>query len=268
MEIIRCIRKRLAITLLLLGLFVLATMQSLAVAGATYHFRVPIYGVPTPALLALKKVAVFNRYADFQGGPSNYTTVDNPQPAQAYQDVWEETYVHGGGGAGSAGPWYEQAGVKLIWDPSWWGSAGVWARGNNLSPPIGKGGMTHDLSYYPYTPVLRWYNRVGNGVQVHVYGKYQVYWDGDVFPIAAIPAQVVIAKHSAASGAYRVLYSVTLNKPSDNGAAQTVSVSVNIPNTSMDLGDYLLLSIRAASAKSGNWQVLYDQNLNYAVYAQ
>ena len=91
MKIIRCISKRLAITLLLLGLFVLATMQSLAVAGATYHFRVPIYGVPTPASLqAPPSYAIANAYAtlpgavDFEGLYPNETL-----------EIWFKTTQYG-----------------------------------------------------------------------------------------------------------------------------------------------------------------------------
>jgi hypothetical protein len=86
-----------------------------------------------------------------------------------------------GGGLGTENPWHSQRGTFLVWDASWFGGVGLWARDDETSPPISRNGTTHVISgqeVWEHIPLIRWINPF-DGFSVDLLGRLEILWSGN-----------------------------------------------------------------------------------------
>jgi hypothetical protein len=204
---------------------------------------------------------VWERSSNWVPGVGQGSTVNNPSLVNGVP-VWQYETTQGGG-LSSANPWYKSAGQLMTWDTAWWATGwGVWAKGDDFSPPVLAGRTIHNV--HPTTwddvPVVRWLNPVGN-TSVDLTGTLTVNWNGVNGLGRPVNVDVVIAKYTAATNQTTLLYSETVAKPNPfPSVGDSVFLPVNLANVPMAAGDSLIFSHRGQNAVGplGAWVNLYD----------
>jgi hypothetical protein len=204
----------------------------------------------------------WNRFADFTPGTVHGSRLGNPDDDSFGFPVWSYEYVRGGA-LDSAEPWYAGAPARMVWDANWFnGGLGVWARGDDLNPPISSGTLTHNLSdssIWPFIPAVSWRNPFG-AMEVDLIGELEVIWSGAGSVGSPVDVDVVIALHEAATGVVQALYTNTVSKPDPgNTIGDSVLLPVQIESIRVEHGDELIFSLRGHSVVSSRWLHLNDR---------
>jgi hypothetical protein len=205
------------------------------------------------------------RAADFQQGAAHGSSEGNPGPGFDGTPVWRYELATGGDGLGSASPWYTRPTQVMTWDSDWWGiGEGAWSAGDNTNPPVFRDRMTHNIvgSHFDKTPIVRWENPGGDGMQVALAGEYSVLWSGNMLIGDEVDVELVIARERGLSGEFDVLFSTTVGKPTAGlSIGDRVNVPVDLSLVQLDEGDSLIFSGRATDRKSGlgRWVVISDR---------
>jgi len=206
----------------------------------------------------------WHRASDWVPGVVSGGSVNNPGPGFDGVAVWQYEYATGGGGLGSATPWYEADTTMLSWDNNWWGhGTGVWSKGNDLNPPIRQDRMTHHLADAGYadTPIVRWMMPgASSDLMVNIQGQFDVLWTGEEMRGTDIDVELVIARESA-SGDFDVIFSDVLSKPTAGlSIGDTASSIVDLNDIMLNDGDSLIFSGRGVSSSlsDGRWVAISD----------
>lgn len=204
------------------------------------------------------------RAADFVAGDSQGSTGGNPGPGFDGAPVWKYELATGGGGLGSASPWYTQTTTVMTWDSDWYGiGEGAWSAGDNHNPPVFRDRMTHNIinDHYGSVPMVRWMNP-GGDMKLSIDGQYNVLWSGNLDVGAETDVELVVARERGLTGDIDVLFSTTVSKPTPGlSIGDNVDVPVDLSMVHLDEGDSLIFSGRATDRKSGlgRWVVIGDQ---------
>jgi len=191
-----------------------------------------------------------NRNAEWTtAGLTHGSSAGNP-----VNGTWLYEYVSSGDGLGGGDPWWDNAGTLSVYDNDWYGQGGVWARGDNVNPPIPPNRLTHNVSggNYPYKPRVSWISPA-DGI-VDVSGLMNATWGGG----ASTDLEVAIAK-KAASGGYTLLASGTVKQ----AGPTTLDLTANpaLQSVHVSAGDSIVWTTRGTAAGSG-WVPLYDQGVS------
>lgn len=214
----------------------------------------------------------WQRVSDWTVEPDSYagTTEGNPSPDSQGNPVWSYEWTEGGGGLGSADPWYMQPAQQLVWEPDWydtgvpgWDRADAAANGvsQDYSPFIDQNQMSLNLTQDPpisspdESPLVQWIDPVQQAFEMNIAGTLQVGWQGETggYPV---DVDLVIAQESA-GGTFNVLFADTVSKPTDDTTKEFLNVPVNVCAL-ISPGDSLIFSLEADGESSGNWITLDD----------
>lgn len=210
---------------------------------------------------------VWDRYADWTPGTTPGSSDGNADDDRNGNPTWLYANLQGGGGLGSATPWFEGTATPQVWDDSWTGALSnqAWARAYNgpgepkigANPPITRGNMIHDLSQntgsWNYKPGILWLNPAGEGSIVNVTGSFTATWNGyGLAYYPDIPIEYVAAKFDSSSNDFEILYSGRVTNPqvgaSYTGVVRVTLPDLNLENLRFDEGDYMIYSIRGDSS--------------------
>lgn len=204
---------------------------------------------------------VWQRQADWVPGQNDGGTTNNPGPDGLGAPVWKYEYTSGGS-LSSEDPWYVNAGTKLVWDSVWHDSDdGVWARGNNDSPPIyASAVLHHNLGKFDAAvPVVRWNNPAGDGALVNLSGTFTMEWDSGNDKAFDNDVDFVIALADASAGTVLPLFAETFSKPTEGiSATESIAFGVDLENIALDDGDSLLITHRADTVQHWGWISVFD----------
>ncbi len=192
------------------------------------------------------------------------TSVGNPDDDQLGVPVWHARYAIGGR-ASSVNPWYLESSTPMVWDPSWYGSSGAWAVGNDVNPPIGQSGMTDNrVDSAGRIPVVQWEAPVDLPEPLYVTGEISVGWAGGGDQASnRAPMEVIIA-HTR-DGVQRSRYfmmNFRQNCSSWSCLPWTTVVPVRVAFGDVQKGDRIVVSGRTLTASEGypqhGWTTLGD----------
>jgi hypothetical protein len=193
----------------------------------------------------------WRRSADWTAGTTQNSSDGNPDNDLKGNPAWEYVYVSGGDDAGGANPWYLQTPqTRLVWDASWYGNSGRWAKGDNVVPTAGQNFMEVVGSS---SPIAKWHNPTGRTVAVDLTGNVTLSWSSAASGNADLA--IVHKRVSSDSIEYIPLVAQTLN--GTGGTSQTVSVSVE----SLMVGPEDEIWITPRYAGTAGWVTLNDQPL-------
>ncbi len=203
----------------------------------------------------------WNRALDFTPGTTQGSTDGNPDDDVFGDPVWQMESVQGGALTENP-PWYAASGQKMVWDSSWFGGGRLWARGNDLNPPISAAALTHtipDGGTWSHIPLVRWLNPAGRQA-VDIVGELRVRWAGSGRVGSPVPVDVAVAKKAALSGVVFAIYTNTVNKPTPGDSIDDMVVlPVRLANVSLEAGDQIIVSHRAQhSVNASRWINLAD----------
>jgi hypothetical protein len=114
----------------------------------------------TSAIGAYAPGFTWQRLSDWRDQPPSSAGKTNGNPAldSLRNPVWSYEWVVGGGGLGSASPWFAQPSRRLVWDTNWYatGIAG-WVQADDTAnavpsdahPFIHKWSMVQNLTFSP-----------------------------------------------------------------------------------------------------------------------
>ncbi len=213
----------------------------------------------------------WKRSADWTTPPPSAagTSHGNPDDDQLGVPVWHFLYSFGGR-VDSGNPWYLEAATPMVWDPSWYGSSGAWAVGNDLNPPIGQSGLTDNrVDSAGRIPVVHWEAPIDLPEPLHVSGTISVGWSGGGDQaLNRAPMEVVIA-HTR-GGVDLARYSSTffrLNCSSWSCLPWTWVAPIQFSFSGVQKGDRIVVSGRCLTAAEGypqhGWTTLGD-DLNFS----
>jgi len=194
----------------------------------------------------------FNRSAGWSTtGMVHGTSTNNP-----VNGMWRYEYVGTGDGLTGADPWWNNAGAAMVWDSSWYGGGGLWAKGDNSSPPIDSARLTHNnSSNYNDKPRAGWISPSAGFVNVS--GTLSTNWLAG----ASADLDIAIAKRSA-GGSYQHLWSGTAKTAGPTSF--NLTAEPGLKNVPVNPGDSIVWTTRAAAA-SGGWTDLIDNAMNLAL---
>jgi hypothetical protein len=205
-------------------------------------------------------VVAWNRRLDFTPGPTPFTTEGNPDDDVFGNPVWQMEAVQGDG-LGGANPWWRNAGTRMVWDPAWFGTTGLWALGNDVNPPLSANALTHNIdgSVYANIPLVRWLSPLATGT-VDILGELEVGWSGNGGVGSAVDHEVVLALRDATTGELTPLVAEVLSKPTPgDSVGDAVILSIDLREVPLTLGGELIVTHRAVNAVSGRWMNLFDR---------
>lgn len=189
----------------------------------------------------------WNRAADWTPGTAeNFSWgAGNPNADAVGHRVWSMEWIDVAGDITSPQPWFEQPGTLMVWDADWFGFGGVWARANDLQPPIYQDSFVHDLrgDLYQHPSLVRWTNPAGDNVQVRCSGTLTVHWSGEFGLGLDVDVDVVIAKVSA--GQTTTLASETIENPKPGEVGAEVELKIDLTDVPMNAGDSIAITARA-----------------------
>ncbi len=208
---------------------------------------------------------IWDRSVDYDPGAIPFSPVGNPNTDAEGNGVWQmESTNAAGDGLGGASPWYEGATQLQVWDNSWYGGGGVWARGDNVNPYVNQGSLLHNInpaSNWVHIPLVRWLNPIAQGYWIDITGSLTENWRGPGGQAANIDFEVVIAHLDAETGLYTVLFGDLFEKPTDDTSLESLTKAVSISGVYLTAGDQILISHRGLTSGSA-WPSLND-NLEF-----
>jgi hypothetical protein len=199
------------------------------------------------------------------------TSNGNPDDDATGRPCWHFLYtqdIAAAGGLGSPTPWYTVATSRSVWDVNWFNAgSSLWARGNDLNPPISRDDLTHTFGNGNggYAPVLRWVYPGQCPIRVSLSGSVTIVWSGQ--NVAGNTGQVDVAfLRDATDGALTPLFSGTIDRPP--GTASRV-VPIQVPSIPIRAGDSVVITLRARQWLGGNnWSVMRTPELSLTVVAE
>ncbi|MDX2118067.1 MAG: immunoglobulin domain-containing protein [Planctomycetota bacterium] len=199
--------------------------------------------------------------------PSNSaagTTLGNPDDDSLGARTWHYLYCYGGR-FGTPNAWYREATTPMVWDPSWYGSGGAWAVGNDVNPPIGPGGLTDNrVDSAGRIPVVHWEAPIDLPEVLRIDGEMTVSWSGGGDQASnRAPMEVVIAHLRNGVELRRLAwtrYRQNCSSWSCLPSSEVVPVHVELPGVLR--GDRIVVSGRTLTAAEGypqhGWTTLGD----------
>jgi len=200
---------------------------------------------------------VWDRSEDWISENTHGSSGGNPANDSLGNPVWSYEWTQGGA-VGSANPWYLQTTSPMVWDNSWCGGTGTWAKGDDVSPLIKKDFILHNIAnstIYSDIPMLRWISPSENILRVDIEGEISAVWTGQNGSSSAVNIDIVIAYEDVASSNRMVLYSTTVNKPS---SSNIFDIPVGIQSIEVNKGDGIIFTLRAQSQINGQWPYIRD----------
>jgi hypothetical protein len=235
-------------------------MKSISLIRTAFFVSITFIASP---VFSYESGYVWDRSTDWSGGSIPGTTAGNPDDDSRGNPVWLAEYTTGGEGLSSDTPWYLQKKTLMVWDDEWWpngAGSGRWAKeylgdgvDNNINPPIGRYGMSHDLSprksAWEFVPVVSWVNPLTESALIKIGGSFDLLWEGrNGSPNLDI--EVVFVKFSS-DGAQEVLYSHVFQNPNPNvynHPFPQVTENISVSDFVVRPGDLISFSARAANA--------------------
>jgi hypothetical protein len=214
------------------------------------------------AASATQADVVFQRSTNWVPGVTAGGTTNNPGNVGG-QATWRYEVAHGGATLGSVNPWFEESTSLMRWDPAWYATGwGVWAKGDNLNPPVLAGRMIHNVhpTTWEDTPIVRWMNPMSN-TSASIAGTLTVNWNGVNGLGRPVNVDVVIAKQNTLTNATTILYSTTVSKPNPfPSVGDSVLLPISIPSIAMGAFDTIIITHRGQNSVGplGAWVNLYD----------
>lgn len=198
---------------------------------------------------------VYNRAAEWTtAGLVHGSSAGNP-----VNGIWKYEYVPSGDGLSGADPWWDNPGVLSVWDNSWYGQPGVWARGDNANPPISQTGMTHTINAgnFPNKPRASWIAPADSIVDIT--GTLSASWGGG----ATQDLEMAVGRISGKN--HTLLWSGLVSQ----GGPTSHSLSPVRALKAIDVsqGDLLVVTTRAVAQQAG-WVPVSDSSVNYTAYAR
>jgi len=205
---------------------------------------------------------VWDRSVDYDAGTVHGLTLGNPNTDSQGVGVWRMESTNGGGDPlGGANPWYQDDTTIQVWDNSWYGGGGVWARGDNVNPPMGQDSITMNVSNTGLrgtAPLVRWINPVHAGVELEITGELTVNWRGGGGQSGNVDFDVVIAHVDKQNGTTSVLFGETFEKPHDDTTWESLSMPVDLLADGIGEGDEIIISAWGLGTSSSTWPNLAD----------
>jgi PKD repeat protein len=127
---------------------------------------------------------VWQRSVDWTVPPAGAAGTTNGNPAADAQGnvVWQYESVPLGQGLGqpttggqAPNPWCLGVSSELTWDVSWFGGAGGWSGGNDISPVIQQTSVIQSLNNTS-VPLVRWLNPTASNITVALSGTLTLEW--------------------------------------------------------------------------------------------
>ena len=194
----------------------------------------------------------WRRSENYDPGTTNFSFAGNPSTDIFGFPVWRMEYAQGDE-AGGAAPWYAVHGARLVWDPFWFNSSPLWAKGNDTSPPVYATGM-HEGGLEE--PLIRWIAPYDSD-EVDILGRLRTLWTANSGPV---DVEVVIAHEDAATGVVTELLMATVSKPSDDTSQEFVFTPVELREIAIGKGDTIVITQRPVS-DAGGTRYLNDNEL-------
>jgi len=227
------------------------------------HLLLPLVTVLAAPGLGQGTPHLWHRVAEWTIRPDSDhgTTQGNPAPDSEGHLVWNHEDTATGGGLGSANPWFEEPTTPMLWDKSWFGQPGVWSTGNDFGALIGSKGLAHVGEWYAYRPILRWKNVTGRTFDLSFLGTLRVRWGGNQVA-EPVEVDVVLAHRDGATGALTMLYSTTVDKPTQDGSFESVYLPIDLGPVPIGLDDEIILTHHSYESYSSlHFVYLHDNNL-------
>jgi len=206
---------------------------------------------------------VWDRSVDYDAGTIHGSSAGNPNTDSQGSAVWAmESTNAAGDGLGGANPWYEGATQLQVWDDSWHGGSGLWARGDNDNPPITSTALTHNISnasLHGNIPLVRWFSPVAETITLEITGSLTENWRGGSGLSDNIDFDVAIVHFDASLNTYEVLFGELFEKPTDDQSWESLTRDVAVSAT-IEPGDQILVGHRALtpSPRGSTWPSLTD----------
>jgi hypothetical protein len=203
----------------------------------------------------------WHRQSDFVSGTVFRSFTGNPHPDRFGFKSWRYEYARGDALDGIS-PWFTPRGTLMVWDTSWFGGGGLWARDNDLSPNVAANTSTHNINgneVWEHIPVIRWINPFGNLI-ADVAGDLTVTWSGTSSVGSPVEVDLVLAWRKASGDSVETLLAKTVSKP---GVGDSIGAQVRLPvhftGIPFEDGDELIVTHRARNAIANRWTVLTDR---------
>jgi hypothetical protein len=203
---------------------------------------------------------IFNRSAEwFPGTPGQISG----SPGPTGPTPWIYEYAMGGGASNSANPWYHQPSTPMVWDSNWWGTGrGVWAQGDDLSPPVDQNRYAHNVSAIAIgaAPLVRFRQAPGEAGMYDISGNLKIVWDGVGGVGRPTPVDVILGVQDASKSSTNMLLNSTHFKPNPFASiGDYIEIPINFSNVVLGAGESLVLSHRGRDVVSpGGWITMYD----------
>lgn len=209
----------------------------------------------------------WQRQTDWSPGLNQGSSANNPGPAAGGPGVWMYEWTQGGP-LGSVNPWYVQPRNLAKWDQLWWNTGqGAWTAGDNVSPPMLRDRITHNLHSTTFAdiPVVSWINPMGDGAQVTVGGSVVLRWSGKNGLGYPVDVDVFVGLQNALSGLVTPLFSGTFAKPTGSASINEETViPLNISTVlTVNTNDRIILTHRGRDpfGPLGMWVTLFDSGM-------
>jgi hypothetical protein len=193
-------------------------------------------------------------------------------PGPSGPAVWIYEYTSSGGDLGSASPWYTQTSTPMTWDTNWWGTGtGVWSAGDELSPPVDRNRMAHNVAKTAMgnVPLSRFVNPTNTSTVFDLSGLLKVTWDGVAGVGYPTTVDVIIGKQNASHTSTTLLLSTTVVKPNNFASVRDfINIPVILDDVTLAAGESIIISHRGRqSVTPGGWIHLDDNIVISAIPA-
>jgi PKD domain/Bacterial Ig domain/Right handed beta helix region len=215
---------------------------------------------------------VWQRPFNWTVPPASAAGTTNGNPAADAQDnvVWQYESVPPGQGLGqpttggeAPTAWCTGVPTALTWDDSWFGGAGGWTGGNDISPVIQQTTVIQSLNNTE-VPLVRWLNPTPSNITVALSGTLALSWSSANLeqPIDF----VMMLQKSDGSTTPLVLGS---RKPASfPGGAPAPLILVDLPALQIPAGGSIFYTLRYEDAASqSGWVTLDDSTLTITLKA-
>ena len=215
---------------------------------------------------------VWQRSVDWTVPPASAAGTTNGNPAADAQGnvVWQYESVPLGRGLGepttggqAPTPWCTGVPTKLTWDDSWFGGAGGWTGGNDISPLIRQTTVIQSLNN-TRVPLVRWLNPTASNITVALSGTLALGWSSANLgqPIDFI---MMLQKPD---GSMTPLVLGTRKPASFPGDPPAPLILVDLPALQIPAGGSVFYTLRYEDAANlSGWVTLDDSNLTITLKA-
>jgi hypothetical protein len=190
----------------------------------------------------------WNRQADWYGGTGDGTTTGNPNNDSLGNPAWRYAAV-GGGGLGSANPWWSQGPGVTLGSFSGGPTGTRWYGGTAIcEPPV----LILEFGNPHSCPLVEWLNPTGGEASVHLSGRFDFAWSLG----ASSPVEYAIALRNRTTNASSLLFSGGAN-PSG-----PLFTTFNF-QTTLQSDESLLFTFRATASSLGFYSMADSFSIQY-----